>query len=104
MKVLRRLSPGFTHAVEMHMVSLTHMLALVDSEQEQLLLLDLGLGWLEDFQAKGTFFKHQPGNSRSTLMRLFTGLEAEKLLEYYSCIHIRNIRGYLLSAQVSKFP
>ncbi|KAL2649838.1 hypothetical protein R1flu_017966 [Riccia fluitans] len=53
MTCLRRLSTDISHTSYMNMVSLAHMLVLVDSEQEQLLLLDLGLRWLEDFQAKG---------------------------------------------------
>ncbi|BFI25408.1 hypothetical protein MPTK2_1g20850 [Marchantia polymorpha subsp. ruderalis] len=94
-KVLRRLSPGFTHAVEMHMVSLTHMLALVDSEQEQLLLLDLGLGWLEDFQAKGHL--SGPCSSSTGTASLFWVFPALHVMSYPS-VAVKSAAVKLLQA------
>ncbi|KAL3702297.1 hypothetical protein R1sor_020319 [Riccia sorocarpa] len=53
MTCIRSLSADVLHTSHTTMVSLAHMLVLVDTEQEQLLLLDLGLRWLEDIHANG---------------------------------------------------
>ncbi|CAM6092764.1 unnamed protein product [Calypogeia fissa] len=50
---LRLLNPAASDSVGLDMVSLAHMLAMVDLEQEQLLLLDLGASWLEDIHDRG---------------------------------------------------
>ncbi|CAM6087222.1 unnamed protein product [Calypogeia fissa] len=52
-KSLRLLNPAASESVGLDMVSLAHMLAMVDLEQEQLLLLDLGASWLEDIHGRG---------------------------------------------------